>query len=246
MEIEVYLKKDLDKKSRENIYQVLISKNFIKYENNQPDIRFISKEESAKQFIENTQEDFIKLLGENPLYDAFLIKIKPEYYESNSLKSISHELGLIDGVFEVSYIENMIDKINNNVNTIIFILSIFGLIILFSVIILIDNAIKLALFSQRFLIRSMQLVGADHQFIQKPFLRQALLQGGMSGIIASALIACFILYFHRQISEIGLLYDLRSLLLLLSSLIVLGSLISLWSSYRAISKYLKLSLDDLY
>jgi cell division transport system permease protein len=138
--------------------------------------------------IDKTGEDFVELLGENPLHDAFVIRIAPEYQMEESLESIKAELGNLESVHEVVYVKNLVQLINSNVAKISILLMVVTVILLIVTAVLINNTIKLALFSQRFLIRSMQLVGAKTGFVIKPFVRRAGLQGMVAGLLASALL----------------------------------------------------------
>lgn len=246
IEIQIFLKKDANKADKKYLETYLKKKRYIKKKNKQKEIRFVSKEESVKQLQKDLGENFMEILEENPLRDAFFIKVKPTLYENDKLVKIKEELEKVRAVYEVSYVENMISEINKNVYIISMVLLIFGIFILITVIILIDNTIKLSLFSQRFIIRSMQLVGATDQFIQRPFLMRAIIQGSISGLLASGLLFLFLKYIHTQIKELVLLYQLDSMLILTTFLIVLGSIVGFASAYIAIRKYLRKSLDDLY
>ena len=152
----------------------------------------------------------------------------------------------MSGVYEVVYVESLVQSINQNLAKISIVLMVFAVILLIIVVILINNTIKLALFSQRFLIRSMQLVGAKPGFIKKPFLIRSVLHGALAGVIASAGLFLLLNFANRKIENLASLQDDRMLALLCLVLLLLGSLIGLGSTYRAINKYLKLSLDQLY
>lgn len=246
IEVQVYLDYDLTQTQLARLKNTFSQKEYIAYLDQQPQVRFFSKEEGAKEFIEESGEEFLAFLGENPLRDAYILNINPDFSDSENLKKIKAELEEIDGVYEVQYVASLIDSINQNLRKISLILLSFAGILLLVVIILINNTIKLALFSQRFLIRSMQLVGATSGFIQKPFLNRAMLQGLISGLLASALIYGLLNYAYYQINELYLLRDETKLLILTGILIVLGIVIGFISSLRAVRKYMRLSLDDLY
>jgi cell division transport system permease protein len=180
------------------------------------------------------------------LRDAYLIKIKPEFYENRKMKLIKQDVEKIPGVFEATYVENLVDEINRNIYRISFVLLVFAALLLFTITILINNTIKLALFSQRFLIRSMQLVGATSWFIQKPFLFRSLWQGLLSGILASVLLFGLLQYANTQMEELIMLQVQEQIFILLAALCLMGPLVSLLSSYRSVNKYLQMSLDELY
>lgn len=246
IEVQVYLDYQLTQTQLARLRNTFAQGEYIAYLDQQPQVRFLSKEEGAQVLTQELREDFLAFLGENPLRDAYILNINPEYSNSAGLKKIKTELEAIDGVFEVQYVESLIDSINQNLRKISLILVGFAGILLLVVIILINNTIKLALFSQRFLIRSMQLVGATAGFIQRPFLNRAMLQGLISGLLASALIYGLLNYAYYQLNELYLLRDETKSLLLAGALVLLGTVIGLLSSWRAVRKYLGLSLDDLY
>lgn len=246
IEVQVYLNKYITENQRIKINKTLASKDYVLAEDGAPQISYVSKEEAAEQFIKETGEDFTNFLGENPLRDAYTIKIKSEYHDQDKLVGIKEDIEGISGVFEVTYIESLIDSINKNVTKISIILASFALILLISVIMLINNTIKLALFSQRFLIRSMQLVGATATFIQKPFLYRAALHGLLAGIFASLLLIVLMHYANNEIENLSTLQDPQKILYLFAGLLVLGAVIGFLSTFRSVRKYLKMSLDELY
>ncbi|MBS1682885.1 MAG: ABC transporter permease [Bacteroidetes bacterium] len=209
-------------------------------------VKFISKEEAEKQFIRETGEDFKKFLGENPLHDAFLIRIDEPYQSKSSLAKIKSDLEKMPGVFQVDYKENLIESVNKNITRIGLILMGLVAVLLIIVVLLINNTLRLALFSQRFLIRSMQLVGAKKWFIQRPFLVRASLHGLLAGVLASALLVGLISFATKRIEELKLIQNNERLIQLMGSLLLLGFIVAVVSSYRAVNKYLKLSLDELY
>jgi cell division transport system permease protein len=244
VKIQVYLKNQITETQRGQIEKSIGSKPFVL--NGENAIQFISRDEAAKEFIKETGEDFNKFLGENPLRDAFLVKIKEDYHDAENLKKIKEEVEKIGGVFEVYYVENVIDSINKNITKIGLILMGLVALLLFIVVLLINNTLRLALFSQRFLIRSMQLVGARSSFIHKPFLIRAGIHGLVSGLLSVGLLLSLLTVATKRIEDLSLIQNNERLLLLLGALIIMGILVAVSSTYRAVSKYLKLSLDELY
>lgn len=246
IEIQVYLNHTITDNDKIKIQKTLASKDYIALVNEQPQISFISKEEAAQDFIEETGEDFIQFLGENPLRDAYVINIKPEYYDTKELQKVKLDIERISGVFEVTYVESLINSINKNVTKISIVLMGFAFLLVVIVAVLINNTIRLALFSQRFLIRSMQLVGATRQFIKKPFLMRSMLHGILGGIIASVLLILVLNYTNQQIEDIDKLQEPVKIFILFGSLLVLGGFMGFFSTYRAVNKYLRMSLNELY
>ena len=246
VKIQVYLKNQLAPEQILKIKTLLKSKYFVTKTNPEKSIAFVSKEEAAKQFIKETGEDFKSFLGENPLRDAYLVKIDQAYHDKASLAKIKRETEKIQGVFQVYYVENVIDSINENVTKIGLVLMGLVALLLLTVVLLINNTVRLALFSQRFIIRSMQLVGAKRWFIQRPFLFQASWHGALAGILASLLLYGLISVATRRIEDLALLQNTDRLFLLAGSLVMLGIVVAVISTYRAVAKYLRLSLDELF
>lgn len=244
--IQIYLNKFVTENDKIRINKLLTQKKYVAKEADKSLVEFVSKEEAAKMFIESTGEDFIEFLGDNPLRDAFTIKINPSYQQVDSLKNIETELSKVDSVFEVVYVLSLVQSINKNIAKISLALIGFTIILLITIVILINNTIKLALFSQRFLIRSMQLVGAKAGFIILPFVRRAGLQGLLAGLIASVLLFALMSYANSVIEELKQLQSIDEFLILFGFLLILGMIIGMFSTYNAVKKYLKMSLDELY
>lgn len=246
VEVQIYLNKFITESDKIKINKTLASKAFVFVKDGEAQIEFLSKEDAAQQFIKDTGEDFVEFLGENPLHDAYTIKLRPEFQNSEQLKIIKAEIESIPGIYEVTYVESLINSINKNVTQVSLILASFAAILLITVAILINNTIKLALFSQRFLIRSMQLVGATSSFIQKPFLIRASLHGTLAGIGACIVLIALLLYANQQVPELTALQERDNIGLLFIFIIFSGTIIGFFSTYYAVKKYLKMSLDDLY
>jgi cell division transport system permease protein len=246
IEMEVFLKKETTDSIQDGILDIITARNFVLKKNGDAQIRYISREEAKQNFIKTYGEDFTTVLEENPLYASFKVKIKPEFSDSISLRSISQQLSRIEGVKEVYYQEALINKVNRNIKKISVIIAVGAIILLFASMLLINNTIRLAIYSQRFLVRSMQLVGATSWFIQKPFLIRALLQGFMSGVIAVLLLAAILKVAYTELPQLAQLANHKVNILIFVSLLLVGSILGFLSSYRAIRKYLNMSLDELY
>jgi cell division transport system permease protein len=239
--VQVFLKNDLTD-SAKTILKAKISKT----EGIAPGtLVFISKEDARKKFTQETGEDF-SFLGENLLRESYQFGVAATHQDSAKLLAMDKSLSKLNGVFQVHYQESSITGINKNRNQIGIVLVGMATILFVVVILLINNALRLALFSQRFLIRSMQLVGATRSFIQRPFLMRSSLYGLISGIVASGLLIGMLAYANRRIPELEAIQNTQRILIVLGSLVALGIFVALLSTYRAVSKYLQLSLDELY
>jgi len=246
VEIQVFLNKNQSQAEIEKITKTLSSKDYLHVLEGIPQIVFISKEDAARQFTEETGEDFVAFLGDNPLRDLLILKINPDYQQVENLTEIKKEIEYIRGVYEVSYIENLAASINKNLKKVSYLLIGFSTILFLVVAILINNTIKLALFSQRFLIRSMQLVGATAEFIQRPFLYRAAFYGFVSGFFSSTMLWFLLQFTDSKIEGIAGLLDMENLLILGLCILLMGTFVGFMSTFVAIKKYMKMSLDELY
>ncbi|MBD2768130.1 ABC transporter permease [Hymenobacter sp. BT664] len=246
LEVQVYLERDLPETELLRLQQDLGQLPYVAERGGKPLIRFVSKEEGARQLLQTTGEDFRQFLGDNPLRDAYVLKIKPEFTDTLHLHQLERSVSSQRGVFEMQYPQDLFASINHNLTRVSLVLLGFAAVLVLVVVILINNTIKLALFSQRFLIRSMQLVGATRFFIQQPFLRRATWQGLASGVLAALLLLTLIQYAYFQVEPLRLLRDDLRLGLVLLGVVILGMVIGFFSSARAVHKYLQMSLDDLY
>ena len=207
---------------------------------------YITPEQAAKELSKSLGEDFIGFLGYNPLPPSIDLRIKAEYANVDSLARIEQKIMLNDNVKEVFYQKSLVHLINQNIRKISMVLLAFSALLLLVTIALINNTIRLSVYSRRFLIRSMQLVGATQVFIRRPFIWQGILQGFYSAVIAIILLAT-ILYFSRQeIPELINLQDIGLYLSLFGFVILLGIVISWLSTYFAVRKYLRIKEDNLY
>lgn len=245
IKVQVYLKSNLTETQRLQIENKLLSQDYVNKENG-TGVTFVSKEDAAKKFIEETGEDFQKFIGENPLHEAYLVSIRPDYHSTKQIEKINKEIESMNGVFQVYYIPDLIEAVNTNITKIGLVLLGLISILLITVVLLINNTLRLALFSQRSLIRSMQLVGAKNWFILRPFLYRAGGYGILAGIIASSLLWSLSHYAQSWIDDLALLHNQNQFLSLLGVLFVVGIVVAVFSTLFSIRRYLRMSLDQLY
>ncbi len=246
IKISIFLNRNVTVERKEAIREEISEKRYIFLNNNKNTIAFISKEKAAKKLIEETGEDFLSFLGENPLHDAFVVQLKKNYYTDEASAQIKSELENIYGIYEVAIPKNLLKEINSNLQKIGTVVATFIAVLLMTITMLVNNAIKLAFFSQRFLIRSMQLVGATPLFIKKPFLLRASWQGALSGLTASLLLLLTVSGFVGQVPEFSAIKDTKIIVLTCLFISVLGIIIGFFSSLFSVNKYIKMKLDDLY
>lgn len=240
VEIRAYLRGDLNPKDSVALMNYISSKPYVK------SIQYVSKEEGKKQYMQEESEDWSKVLTENPLPNAIYFRIKRKYVQLDTLTNIKKDLEAQTYVSDVKYPEALVGKLNKNIRIVSIALMVIVIIISLVVIFLIDNTIRLAMFSNRFLIKTMQMVGATRGFIAKPLNIRAIINGAISGLIASAVLYIIILILENYVSWLKTIHDSGLLLLLFFILIVLGIGITLFSTHRSVVKYLKMRLDDLY
>jgi cell division transport system permease protein len=208
--------------------------------------QFITKEKAAEQFKKDFGEDFLQVLDYNPLYTSINFHLHADYMNTDSLIKIEKKIKESNIVREVFYQKNLVDIMNSNVKRIGIVILIISLFLIFSVIILIDNTIRLAMYSNRFLIKTMQMVGATRWFIAKPFNIRSVINGIVSALIAIVGILALKLFAESILPELKLLSSLKWMAILCGSILALGIVISLFSTHRSVIKYLRTTLDDLY
>lgn len=243
--MQVYLKSNVSETQRLEIKNKLQALEYVNKDDPEA-IAFVSKDEAAKKFIAETGEDFTSFLGENPLRDAYLVAIDPAYHTDAQMEKIRDEIQKMNGVHQVFYVEGLIEAVNDNVTKIALVLLGVIAILLVTVALLINNTMRIALFSQRFLIRSMQLVGARRWFIQRPFLMRSAGYGLLAGAIASAGIWLVANYAQKKITDLQVLHNREQFFLLVATLLLIGMVIAVLSTFFSIRKYLRMSLEELY
>jgi cell division transport system permease protein len=209
-------------------------------------VQFVSRQEAAKVLMQDWKEDFTEFLGYNPLQNSFNVLLKPEYTSATQMAAVKRYIGANAKVSEVAYQESILAQMDKNLRTVAILLGGLAAVVLLVTISLIANAVRLALFSKRFLIKSMQLVGADPKFVREPFIVQALWQGGAGALFATALLAMTLFAAESQQPE---LYELRAnheWWAIPLTLTLIGMLVTLASTWLAVNRYLRLRLDDLY
>jgi len=222
------------------IQKLLDASNFVKQ------TVFISKEEATKELEKELGEDFVDFLGYSPLLASIDVKLNAQYANSDSLRIIDAELRKNDIVHDVYYQENIVDKINSNANRIsVFLLGFSGLLFILSFV-LINNTIRLSIYSKRFLVRTMSLVGAKNSFIQKPFLANSMYQGMYGAIFAIFMLIGSIHLIQSETAKILNINDLQIIAFVFILIFIFGLLISWLSTYFAVKKYLNLKENDLY
>ena len=209
-------------------------------------VNIITKEEAAEQFAKEWEEDFTELLDFNPLYTSINLKMPSAYVNADSMAKIKQFLHQSNIVREVAYPNVVVDQMNSNFRKIGMVLGVIALILFIAVVIIIDNTVRLAMFSNRLLIKTMQMVGATRWFIARPFDWRALISGLISGLVAVIGLIALVYFAGTQLPELHAIRDYWALGILILGILILGILISVLSTHRSVVKYLKLKLDELY
>ena len=208
--------------------------------------RYIDKEEAAEELQGELGEDFIAFLGYNPLSASIEVKLKAEYAVPDSLAWIESNLLENPKVREVEYHRDLLNVVNENMRKITLVLLGFSALLLIVSIALINSTIRLSIYSRRFLIRSMQLVGATRSFITRPFVTSAIINGFYASVIAIVLLMILVLSLRNQIPEFFNADDLQPYAALVVFVLVMGLLLSWLSTRFAVRRYLNIKTDHLY
>lgn len=208
--------------------------------------QYVSKELAARNLTKDLGEDFVDFLGYNPLLSSIDVYMKADYANNASIETFTTKLNQNPLVKEVIYQKSLIDMVNQNIKGIGLVILAFAGILLIIAVALINNTIRLAIYSQRFLIKSMQLVGATKGFIRKPFLTYGIMHGLLAGLIAIILLLLTLYFAQQQVPEMIILRDWFEFSIVFVGVIGIGILISGLSTYFAVSKFLRLKIHDLY
>ncbi len=208
--------------------------------------RFISKEEAKEQLIRDLGEDPEELLGYNPAQDCIEIFLHSEYANSDSIAMINGVIRQDTNVADLLYQQEAIDLINENLSKVMAVLLILAAVLLFISFTLIRNTIRLSVYSKRFLINTMKLVGATGKFIRKPFVVNNIITGIIAGIIADLIIFGMIAYFSREYADIYPIISTTDIAIIFGLVILLGVVISTVATAFAVNRYVKMKSDQLY
>jgi cell division transport system permease protein len=208
--------------------------------------RIITKEEAIKMESEVEGGNIMDFLGYNPLFTSVSLKLHEEYVNKDSLAKVRQFILQSNVVRDVTWPNVVVDTMNSNLRKIGYILGSISVLLLIVVIFLIDNTVRLAMFSNRFIIKTMQMVGATRSFITRPFDMRAFLNGLISGIVAVIGLWAVMSFAGAQLPALASLNDPKLLAILMLGMVVLGIFISMISTHRSVVKYLKMHVDDLY
>jgi cell division transport system permease protein len=207
---------------------------------------YISKEDAAESLKADLGEDFLEYLDYNPLLASIEVKVQSEYAHPDSLASIKAVLSKSSKIKEITYEESLVQIVQDNIQRIGALMLGFSLLLLVVAIALINNSIRLSIYSKRFLIKSMQLVGATQGFIRKPFVQRGIVHGIYSALIAILLIMGIMYYSQQYLPDLIQFQDIEILAYLFVIVLVLGIVISWVSTSLAVRKFIRTRSDKLY
>lgn len=222
------------------IQKALDAKKYVK------ETKYITKELAATELQKELGENFIDFIGHNPLLPSIEVKFLASYANNDSIHVIEKNLKEFTEIKEVYYQKNLVHTVNDNVKRITFFVLVFSGFLLLIAVALINNTIRLAVYSKRFIIRTMQLVGANAGHIRRPFLYRSVIQGIVGALLAIANLTALIYFLQDQMNGIISLTDIRILSVLFVIVLLLGVLINWVSTYAAVTRYLHIKTDKLY
>ena len=207
---------------------------------------FVSKEQATIDLQRDLGEDFVSFLGYSPLLPSIDVKLNAAYANTDSLAIITSEMSKNTAVHDIFYQESLINKLNSNVNRLSFFLLAFCILLFVIAFALINNTIRLSVYSKRFLIRTMRLVGATNSFIQKPFLIKGIYQGIYSSIFAIFMLIGSIQMVQRETASMLNITDLKIIGIIFLLIFISGFLLSWISTFFAVRKFIKQNESELY
>jgi cell division transport system permease protein len=238
--ISVYLTKDAREVDIFSLQKTLDAKDAVK------ETKYVSSEKAAEDFKKQLGEDFVAFLGENPLPRSIDVKLKASYANPDSFDILEKEFRTYPNVEDVKYQKDLVYEINSHVNSISMAIFIFSILLFAISVTLINNTIRLTVYSKRFIIRTMQLVGANPLLIRRPFILRGITQGVIASLLAIVLLIGCVFIAENQLSELYSFIDLKILGTVFGLLLLIGIFIAWLSTILSVNKYLKMKTDNLY
>ena len=240
VQISVLMKQDVSESDAMDFATSLDSRPYIK------GTRFISKAEGTKEMADMLGNDFLNVFETAPIPVSIDVNLKAEYVSPDSLEVVRKEIAGSPLVEEVVYQKSLVDKLNTNLAKISLVLAVFVALLLFISFVLINNTVRLNVFSKRFTIHTMKLVGATKSFIRGPFLGQSIFQGLFSALLAILMLLGALFIVRREVSQLFEVFSLDLLLVVLGIVVVSGVVICFVSTYLVVGKLVSLPKDELY
>jgi cell division transport system permease protein len=236
----VFLQDDIKEVEIFGLQKVLDSRHYVK------ETAYITKEQAIRDFQREWGEDFEDFLGFNPLPASIDVKLYAPYANPDSIAVIEKDILTYPGVRDVVYQKDLIYKVNNNVRKISLSILAFSFLLFLIALTLINNTIRLSVYAKRFIIRTMQLVGAQHQVIRRPFLYQSFYYGSLAAVIAIGLLIGTMFIAERQMEGLFSIKDYRISGILFSMVFIIGIFLTWISTLFSVNRYLSMTTDELY
>ncbi|MEA2107087.1 MAG: permease-like cell division protein FtsX [Bacteroidota bacterium] len=208
--------------------------------------KYITKEQAAKELEEELGENFIEFLGYNPLLASIEVHLYADYANPDSIKIIEQDFQQYEQIKEVFYQKSLVSLVNENIRKISLIILIFSGLLFLIAIALINNTIRLSVYSKRFIINTMQLVGATRGFIRRPFLYRSVWQGIVAALLAIGLLNGVLYFAQKEFKEVINFQDIEIIGVLFLGVLFIGIIINWISTFFAVTKYLRMNVDKLY
>ncbi|MBS4040752.1 MAG: permease-like cell division protein FtsX [Flavobacteriales bacterium] len=238
--VTVFLNKEVTKAEIQELDKYLSVKKYIKKR------EYVSAETAASKHTDIVGEDFMEFLGFNPLEDSFDIELQADYVQMDSIYKIEKELKSFSFVSDVFYDKNLVDLVHENIQKITFWMLVLAGILTVVAILLINSSMRLSIYANRFIIKTMQMVGATKSFIRKPFIWKNIRLGIAGALLAILSLTLLLFYLNEEFPELELLQDPLMIGLVMVGVLVVGILIAWISTFFATQRYLNLKTDDLY
>lgn len=240
MQVSVLMKQEVGDDEAMEYVSDLDAKPFIK------STTFVSREQGAKEMTDLLGEDFLNVFEAAPIPVSVDVTLKAVYVSSDSLEVVKNEIMKSPLVDEVVYQQSLVDKLNTNLRKISMVLGVFIVLLLFISFVLINNTVRLNVFSRRFTIHTMRLVGATKSFIRAPFLVQAVFQGLFSALLATLMLVGILFFVRSEFAQLFEVFRLDMLLIVIGVEILAGVLICVVSTALVVGRLVSLSKDELY
>ena len=236
----VFFKNEASSELLADFDKEMLKRNFIK------DIVFVHKDSAAKNNVDIVGEDFMSFLGFNPLENSFDIHLKGAYVEKDSIKAIERLIKKNAMVSEIVYDKQLVDLVNENIKKISFWVLVVSIALMVVAMLLINSSLRLSVYSHRFTIKTMQMVGATKSFIRKPFIWRSVKLGLLGSFLALIGVVGLAVYVDSVYPSLGIMKDYVSLAIIVFGVLTIGILITWVSTYFATQRFLNLRTDDLY
>lgn len=208
--------------------------------------QYVSKEKAAEMHKKDIGEDFMQFLGVNPLQNSFDIYLKADYVVNDSIAKIQNRLRKNEMIADIVYDKQLVDKVNDKIQEVSLWILIFSGIFAVISVLLINSSLRLSIYANRFIIKTMQMVGATKSFIRKPFIQRSLILGLIGSLLAVFALIGVLVYFETNYDNLGIMDNQLAIAAVLLGVVVLGMLITWLSTFFATQRFLNLRTDDLY